>query len=156
MMRFLNLKKCISPPLLIVMVVLVLLVFITISTYRNLNREERNITDFLHRQGISLVHALAAGAIVSGDDTIDILFKETAESEDIVYIYTVDSQGKMTHHSNPALTGTTAPGNIRFDPRGRILSRIYKLSGDLRVYEMITPFTGQVNIVLGNQNGCVR
>ena len=143
-----KLKKMYLPAFLIVMVVLVLLVFISISTYRNLDREERNVTDFLHRQGFSLIHALAAGAR-TGDDTIDTLFQETAESEDIAYIYTVDSQGKMTHHSDQSLIGTAAPEHIRFDPRGRVLSNIHKLSGDLRIYEMITPFIGKTDIVLG-------
>ena len=147
-MIILKLKKMYLPALFIVMVVLVLLVLISISTYRNLDREERNTTASLHRQSISLIHALTAGARV-GNDTIGTLFQETAESEDIAYIYLVDSRGIMIHHSDPALTGTSAPPRTRIDVVNHEGTSRHQLPDGLRIYEIVKSFGDRTNIVLG-------
>jgi signal transduction histidine kinase len=147
-MIVLKLKKMYLSALSIVMVVLVLLVLISISTYRNLDREEKNAMDSLHRQGTSLIHALSAGAKF-GNDAIDPLFQETAESEEIAYIYLVDSRGVMIHHSNPAIRGTSAPQHTRIDVVNHERTSIHQLSDGLRIYEIVKTFGDRTNIVLG-------
>lgn len=147
-MIVLKLKKMYLSALSIVTMVLVLLVLISISTYRNLDREEQNAIDSLHRQGTSLIHALSVGAKF-GNDAIDPLFQETAESEDIAYIYLVDSRGVMIHHSNPALTGKSAPQGTRIDVVNQERTSIHQLSDGFRIYEIVKTFGDRTNIVLG-------
>jgi hypothetical protein len=68
MKRF-SFKRMYFPALSIVTVVLILLVLIGVSTYRNLDREKKKAMAALQRQGVSLLHSLEAGArmsIISG------------------------------------------------------------------------------------------
>ena len=43
-------------------IVMLLLVFISVSTYRNLNRERNAAMQTVRRQALTLINALAAGA----------------------------------------------------------------------------------------------
>ena len=61
-MKILNVRKLYLPALSIVAVVLVLLILMSISTYRNLKREKEMALQSLHRQGIALIRSLEAGA----------------------------------------------------------------------------------------------
>ena len=61
-MRILPLKKLYLPALSIVAVVLLFLVIISISTYRNLDREKAMALSSLNRQGISILRSLEASA----------------------------------------------------------------------------------------------
>ena len=141
-------KKMYLPALSIVTGALVLLVLTGISTYRNLNREEINAMHFLRRQGVSLIHALKAGSM-TGEDAVEPLLQETAKSEDIAYIYLVNSEGTIIRHSDPALIGAPAPEDIRIDSGAPEIIHIRRLAENVRVYELARPFTGRDTIVLG-------
>lgn len=147
-MNILKLKKMYFPALSILMVVLVLLVLISISTYRNLDREERNAMDSFRRQGVSLIHVLSAGARLD-PDAIGDLFQATVENGDIAYIYLVDEQGGIISHSDPTLAGRSVPGHIRPDTGKEVRTSIHRLSEKRRIFEIISPFTGKTKIVLG-------
>jgi hypothetical protein len=96
-MRILQLKKMYLPALSIVAAVLLFLVVIGISTYRNLDRQKRTALDFVHRQGLALLRSLEAGARAGmlmpmwGEDAIRSLIQETGKNEDIAYVYLYDS-----------------------------------------------------------------
>ena len=61
-MRILTSKRLYLPALSIVAVVLLLLVLISISTYRNLDREKTTALHFLYRQGMTVLISIEAGA----------------------------------------------------------------------------------------------
>jgi len=61
-MQILHLKKLYLPALSIVAIIFLLLVLISISTYRNLDREKTQALHFLHRQGVTLLRAIEASA----------------------------------------------------------------------------------------------
>ena len=54
-MRLLQLKKLYLPAVSILAVVLILLILIGISTYRNINREEQTTLKFVHQQGLTII-----------------------------------------------------------------------------------------------------
>ena len=113
-MRVLQLKKMYLPAISILAVVLLLLILIGISTFRNIDREEQTTLKFVHQQGLTIIRALEAGARAGmmmpmwGEDSIGSLIQETGKSKDIAYIYLIDANGKVVHHSNPSLEGMSS------------------------------------------------
>jgi hypothetical protein len=90
-MRIFQQKKLYLPAFSIVAVILFLLGLISISTYRNLNREKQQAMTFLHRQGLTLLSAIEAGARTGmmmhmwQEDTVVHLLREIGKNEDIAY-----------------------------------------------------------------------
>ena len=105
-MRILQQKKLYLPAFSIVAVVFFLLVIISISTYRNLDRDKRKAMSFVHRQGLTLLRSIEAGARTGiimhmwQEDTVATLIREVAKNADVAYIYFFDQQGKIVHHSD--------------------------------------------------------
>ncbi|MBC2709773.1 MAG: hypothetical protein HGJ94_01790 [Desulfosarcina sp.] len=104
----------------ILLVVLLLLVFISVSTYRNLNRERDAARETVHRQALTLINALEAGARagmmmqMAGKDAIGNLVHEIGRSGDVNYLYLVlNLSGRMM--SEPGCVGwLTAPTFMRW------------------------------------------
>ena len=100
-------KKLYVPAVSILAVVVILLALISISTYRNLNRQSTMAMAFVHRQGIAILDAVIAGARAGiimhmwQEDSIQALINEVGSNEDIAYIYMIDDNGVVSHHSNP-------------------------------------------------------
>ena len=115
-MRILQRRKLYLPALSIVAVVVLLLVFIGISTYRNLNINRKNAMTFVRRQGLAMLQVLEAGARAGmlsprwEADAVGRLIEETGKNPDIAYIYLADGEGRYVHHSTPALNGKTHAG----------------------------------------------
>ena len=92
-MKFLRTKKLYLPALTIIAVVLILLVLISISTYRNLDREERSAMLFLHSQGASLLRALEAGARTGmmmstwEEDSVGQLIRDSQRRKRRLFVY---------------------------------------------------------------------
>jgi len=143
-----KLKKLYLSALSIVIAVLVLLVFISISTYRNLDRAERNAMAYLHQQGSDLIHVLSV-AFEGDRGRFDAFIRQTAAGKDIAYVYLADSRSIITYHSNPALIGTTVPPPVSKDAEPGDPALIRRISPTLRVYEMAETFPGDMTIVLG-------
>jgi hypothetical protein len=61
-MQILHLKKLYLPALSLVAIIFLLLVLISISTYRNLDREKTRALHFLNRQGVMLLRSIEASA----------------------------------------------------------------------------------------------
>ena len=90
-------KRLYVPALSILAIVVILLVLISISTYRNLDRQESMAMEFLHRQGLAILDAVEAGARAGlamhmwQEDSIENLINEVGSNENIAYIYMVSS-----------------------------------------------------------------
>jgi hypothetical protein len=144
----LKLRKRYLSALSIVAAVLVLLLFISVSTYRNLDRAERNAMDFLHRQGSDLIQVLAV-ALESDDRFIEDLVEKTASSDDIAYVYLTDSRGIIRHHFDPELSGDPAPVDLRFDIGKQENALIRTRAEGFRVYELSKAVSDDARIVIG-------
>ncbi len=131
----------------ILIIVLLLLVFISISTYHNLNRERNAAMETVRRQALTLINALEAGARagmllqMAGEDAIGNLVHEIGRSDDINYLYLVDADGQVVHHSIPSLEGTRALWRPIFTIADEVHTRVRRLTGGTRVFEVAKPFT---------------
>ena len=132
-MRILQLKRLYLPALSIIAVVLILLVLISVSTYRNMQREEKTVLKMMHQQGLALIFALEAGARTGmqmpgwQENAFEYLIIEFAKNEDIGYIYIIDTDGIVVHHSNPAFTGMSSAWRPRLDGVTQSRGRVRKL-----------------------------
>ncbi|MBC2745240.1 MAG: hypothetical protein HGJ93_20040, partial [Desulfosarcina sp.] len=131
----------------ILLVVLLLLVFISVSTYRNLNRERDAARETVHRQALTLINALEAGARagmmmqMAGKDAIGNLVHEIGRSGDVNYLYLVNAAGEVVHHSILSLEGTRALWRPEFVRADDVRTRVRRLADGTHVYEVAKPFT---------------
>ncbi|MGD9878145.1 two-component system sensor histidine kinase NtrB [Desulfococcus sp.] len=154
-MRILQRRKLYLPALSIVAVVVLLLGFIGISTYRNLDMNRKNAGAFVRRQGLAMLQVMEAGAragMLSSRweaDVVARLIEETAKSPDIAYIYLADREGRYLHHSDPALEGRTSDGRLPIrtsagtteDGDPMLAEHLGKLPDGTSVYELSKRFT---------------
>jgi hypothetical protein len=130
----------------ILFVVLLLLVFISVSTFRNLNRERDAALETVRRQALTLINALEAGARagmmmqMSGKDAIGNLVHEIGRSDDVNYLYLTNTAGVVMHHSTPSLEGTRASWRPAFEHRSDIQTRMRRLADGSHVFELAKPF----------------
>lgn len=146
-MRFLHFKKLYIPALSIVAIVFILLVLISISTHRNLNREKTRALHFLYRQGVMLLRSIEASArtgmttLMWQEVTLGRLLQETAKDEEISYVYLIDGHGLIAHHSDPSKEGKTDAWKPDLTDRDQILTRITHLPDGTRIYELTKYFS---------------
>ncbi len=146
-MRILQAKKMYLPALSIVAAVLLFLVLIGISTYRNLDREKRTALDFVHRQGLALLRSLEAGTRAGmfmpmwGENAIRSLIQETGKNEDIAYVYLYDEEGMIVHHSDLSQVGKRTSWKPRLADDNEVKSRVRKLTDGSDVYEVVKHFS---------------
>ena len=110
-MQILHLKKLYLPALSLVAIIFLLLVLISISTYRNLDREKTRALHFLHRQGVTLLRSIEASArtgmqsLMWQEVSLGKLLQETTKDDEIAYVYLIDGHGLILHHSDPSKEG---------------------------------------------------
>lgn len=157
-MRILQFKRLYLPAISILAVVFLLLILISISTLRNLDRQEQTILQFVHQQGLAIIHAVEAGARAGmmmpmwQEDSIEGLIRETGKNEDIAYIYLIDSQGAVIHHSNPPLTGMSFDWRPVLNDKNQIQGLIRALPDGTQVYDLAKNFSpAQSPIMTQNQ-----
>ncbi len=147
-MRILQRKKLYLRAFSIVAVVLLLLVLISVSTFRNLNRDKTNALKFIHRHGLALIRTLEAGArvgmiqyrIQNWSDSVGRLIHEMGHDPDIAYVYLMNRQGTIISHSDPSQEGR--PSNLE-NPCADLCpvsGRIRMLSNSTNVYELTKCF----------------
>ena len=130
----------------ILFVVLLLLVFISVSTYRNLNRERDAAVKTVSRQALSLINAFEAGARagmmmqMAGKDAIGNLVHEISLSDDVNYLYLANADGEVVHHSIPSLEGTRTTWHPVFDSSSDMRTRMRRLTDGTHVLEVAKPF----------------
>ena len=146
-MRILSNKRLYLPALSIVAVVFLLLVLISISTYRNLDREKTMALHFLYRQGMTVLLSIEAGARawmmlpMWQNDSIGSLIQETGKNVDIAYVYLMDQNGNVVHHSNPDQSPDPSLRRSEFKNDSGVITRIKKAPGDIQVYELAKNFS---------------
>ena len=146
-MQILHLKKLYLPALSIVAIIFLLLVLISISTYRNLDREKTQALHFLHRQGVTLLRSIEASArtgmksLMWQEVSLGKLMQETAKDDEIDYVYLVDGHGLIVHHSDPSKEGEQALWKPDLIDKDQIINRIRILPGDVRIYELAKYFS---------------
>jgi len=129
-----------------VIVVILLLVWISISTYRNLNRDREKALGFVQRQGLTLVHALESGVRAGlmipfwSEESIARIIEETGKNEDIAYIYLFDKNGKVVHHSLPSIQSTTTTWTPRLTDESSIETRLRNLPDGSQIYDLAKQF----------------
>jgi len=135
------------PALSIVAVGFLLLIMISISTYRNLDRQKTTALRFLHRQGEGLILSLEASArtgmksLMWQEISFGSLLQETAKSKDIAYVYIADEHGTIVHHSDRLKTGTIIDWEPDITTEGQIDTRINLLPDGTQIYELAKFFS---------------
>jgi two-component system sensor histidine kinase HydH len=146
-MKILNIKKLYLPALSIVAIVVLLLVLISISTYRNLDREKSMALHFLHRQGVMLLKSIEASArtgmksLMWQEISLGKLMVETAKDDEIAYVYLIDEHGLIAHHSDPLHENKDALWKPDLNDRDQIVTRINVLPEGIRIYELAKYFS---------------
>jgi two-component system sensor histidine kinase HydH len=147
MMQIFPIKKLYLPALSIFAVGFILLVLISISTYRNLNRQETMALSFLHRQGEGLILSLEASArtgmktLMWQEVSLGSLLQETAKNRDIAYVYIIDEHGTIVHHSDPLKSGGMVDWKPRLTREDQVDARIRTLPDNTQVYELAKLFS---------------
>ena len=146
-MQIFPIKKLYLPALSIVAVGFLLLVLISISTYRNLDRQKTMALNFLHRQGEGLILSLEASArtgmktLMWQEVSLGRLLEETAKSRDIAYVYIIDEHGTIVHHSDPLKAGAMVEWKPRIKKEDQIDKRLKTLSDSTQIYELAKFFS---------------
>jgi two-component system sensor histidine kinase HydH len=141
-MGLLRNRKLYLPAVTIIAVVAMLLVLIGLSTYRNLDRQQKRALAFLNSQGTTLLRSLEAGVrtgIRSGhwqDDSVGRLVREMARNADVAYIYLFNPRGVIVHASDPARVGRHAQWTPALDDERQVKWRIRELHAGTRIYEL--------------------
>jgi two-component system sensor histidine kinase HydH len=146
-MQILHLKKLYLPALSIVAIIFLLLVLISISTYRNLDREKTQALHFLHRQGVTLLRSIEASArtgmksLMWQEVSLGKLMQETAKDDEIDYVYLADGHGLIVHHSDPSKEGEQALWKPDLIDKDQVITRIKIMPGGVRIYELAKYFS---------------
>ena len=146
-MQILHLKKLYLPALSIVAIIFLLLVLISISTYRNLDREKTQALHFLHRQGVTLLRSIEASArtgmqsLMWQEISLGKLMQETAKDDEIDYVYLADGHGLIVHHSDPSKEGEQALWKPDLIDKDQVITRIKIMPGGVRIYELAKYFS---------------
>lgn len=132
------------PALGLILASLILAIILGIATWRNLNREERLMEEFLLKEGLTLIRAFEAGARTSmmmnwAGGSLDTLVEETARMETIAYVLILDESGRLI-----TAVGDTPSAPL---PAERVLAREAPLArrleaeGGEAVFEVAKEFT---------------
>ncbi len=143
-MKLFHTEKMYVPAFSIVGIAALLLLTISISTYKNLHTEKIKQMDHLLRQGTMLIKVLEAseraGMLMPmwGEDEFEKLIIEIGKLEDVEYIYLVNTKGDIGHHSNENLKEVIVSWNPSFKNESETLSRISKQyqDGDKNIFEI--------------------
>jgi two-component system sensor histidine kinase HydH len=146
-MQIFPIKKLYLPALSIVAVGFILLVLISVSTYRNLDRQKTMALSFLHRQGEGLILSLEASArtgmktLMWQEVSLGSLLQETAKNGDIAYVYIIDEHGTIVHQSDPLKAGVIIDWKLDITAEGQIDSRIKTIFNSTQIYELAKFFS---------------
>jgi two-component system, NtrC family, sensor histidine kinase HydH len=146
-MKIVTRKSLYLPSLFIMAVVLALLVFISISTYRNLDRQKQIALQWVQRQGLSLVQGFEATMRIGltmgwwNTDAAKQLIAELAINPDIAYVYLLDHNGAVLSHARSHTYGLSARdiSDIRLEPHTSLEIRVRRLADDTEIYELAKP-----------------
>lgn len=133
------------PALSITGIVLLLLVFIGISTYKNLDRDRQTILSFLYQQGIVIFNSLETSAKLDYEKSdfipnLNKFISGISKSEDIAYIFIMDSEGVVVAKVGSPSVIDIPQHNLTLNRDG-VFTKIRKHSEEQSVYEMSKDFS---------------
>ncbi len=146
-MRIFFSKKLYLPALSIVAIVVFLLILISISTFRNLDREKTRALHFLYSQGVMLLRSIEASArtgmksLMWQEISLGKLMQETAKDDEIAYVYLIDKHGLVAHHSDPSQESKDAVWKPDLIDENHIVTRVNILPEGIRIYELAKYFS---------------
>ncbi len=138
------------PPWVLIGAVAVLLPIFTFMTIENINRQKKKGIQLLLEKGTALIRSFEAGtrtgmmAMHRGGFQLQRLLTEMARQPDIIYLYVVDSSGKILAHNDLEKVGTQVEKNL--DPAEIVKTdslhwrQVTGSDGD-RVFEVFRKFT---------------
>jgi two-component system, NtrC family, sensor histidine kinase HydH len=141
-MQIVSHRKLYLPAYIILGVVLILLVFISISTYQMFHRQRRNAQDMVRRQGLALLQALEAevhsSSLTHRSDpgTTDHYIRKLGQIQDVAYLYILDANGIVTHHSASHGPRPSEPNPHWPDADTAIQTRLVQDQGGPQIYEI--------------------
>ena len=121
----LNRRSLYFPAVTLTVLTVTLTVLLAISTYRNLHREQAQMTESLTREGLALLRLFKTVAQAHDYGFEEVgkvqqLAAAAAPNEDIAYIFIFNQQRQILAHSNPEMIGKLIDGHI--PKRSEILS----------------------------------
>jgi two-component system sensor histidine kinase HydH len=142
------------PALGLILSCILLAIILGLVTWRNLDREERLMENFLCKEGQTLIRAIEAGArttMMMGSQSANLktLVRETAQEETVAYILIIDEHGQVN-----AAAGNL-PSSMQNLPVAQAISgenpltRLTRLVPDQTVFEVAREF----NPVAGTASG---
>jgi len=146
-MRFISNKKLYLPAFTLIAVVLLLILIIAISTYRNLSHQRRTALAFLNSQGVTLLHSLEAAAKTGllmpmwGDDAVNALISEFGKNRSLDYIYIFGRDGIIKHASPADMVGSRAQWRPELEDSNKVITRLSKTDSGSQVYELAKQFS---------------
>jgi two-component system sensor histidine kinase HydH len=146
-MQIIRHKRLYLPAVTIIAVVLLLILLIAVSTYRTLDHQKKTALKFLHSQGVTLLHALEAGALTGmlspmwNEDSVKTLIREIGKNKNIAYIYIYDPQGIIIHASDRSKEETPAHWRPKLTNNDEVAARLRTLDNGLQVYELAKRFS---------------
>ena len=134
-------KNMYIPALFIAVIVLILLLVIGFSTYRNLNRGRSTIISFLNRQGLGILKSIEAGIELGSPSLkdkpdIERLLNRISEIDDISYIYITDREGRVIYRSGNAPVDIGFKVEVSGNASGDISKKIIKHPDNHDIFQM--------------------
>jgi len=154
-MQIIRHKKLYLPAFSIIAVVLLLILLVVFLTYRTLDHQRKTALTFLHSQGVTLLHALEAGALTGmlmpmwNEDSVKTLIHEIGKNKNIAYIYIYDQSGTVVHTSGISEGETRAVWRPELKNDQQVLARLRTLDNGSQVYELAKRFSPELLIPSG-------
>jgi two-component system sensor histidine kinase HydH len=142
-------KSLYLPALVIVAAVFTLLVVITVSTYRNINRDRERAEGSLLREGLVIIRAIEAGvraelpARPPDLSRVQKIVEEVSREPSITHVLIFNDRGNIVASSRagaaPEIVRDVSSLGLLLKEKGMV-SRYSQASGGERVFEVIKPF----------------
>jgi two-component system sensor histidine kinase HydH len=150
-------KKMYIPALSIAATILLLLLFIGVSTYRNFNRDRSAMRSFLDRQGSALFKSIEAAVEMNNSSLGDApgiskLIRKISEIDDVAYIYISGSSGGIIYQ-NGTVPEDSAAGFQDFKGSPEIIiKKTLRSAEGLSIYQM-SKFYSRTGLISGEKTG---
>jgi signal transduction histidine kinase len=140
-------KQLYFPSLLIIAVVILLLVWISFSTYHNFNRGREQTLEFMYQHGLTIIHVVEAGAKTGlmmpqwNRKILAALIEETGKNKNIAYIYLYDKNMRILYHSLHSPEQKEPAWTPLLSKEEPVKYQVRTLSKTSRIYELAKYFT---------------
>jgi len=146
-MQIIRHKRLYLPAVTIIAVVLLLIVLIVVLAHRTLDHQRKTALRFLHSQGVTVLHALEAGALTGmlmpmwNEDSVKALIREIGKNKNVAYIYIYDQRGIIIHASDPSKEENPSVWRPKLDNDHEVVARLRTLDNGSQVYELAKRFS---------------